>query len=404
MASSEDGRSADSQAAWWQSPLIYLDHNATTPPHPDVIETVARVSRTAFANPGSRHTGGRIARRVLDQSRQMIADVLHADPSEIVFTSGGTEANNLALFGFAAWRTGTFAAMDGEHPSIEEPLKQLETRGWSRRVIPMDHNGLPKGGTDILSVQHRQNVCATEVENATFLTMMLAHNETGVIRDLQPWSDKCQELRIPFHVDAVQAAGKMEVDFQASGATTMSIAAHKFRGPRGIGALLVRSGTRLPASTFGGHQEAGLRPGTEVTPLAAGMARALELWRHERDELTQRIRALRDRLEAGILAAVPGAFVHAAAVPRLPNTSNIAFPHCDGDALLVALDLKDVHASLGSACASGSSEPAPILLAMGCSPAIARASLRFSVGWTNTDAEIDAAVAKVKQVVSGVRS
>jgi cysteine desulfurase len=155
---------------------------------------------------------------------------------------------------------------------------------------------------------------------------------------------------------------------------------------------------------FGGHQEAGLRPGTEVTALAAGMARALGLWRLERDELTERIRRLRDRFEAGVLVAVPGSFVHAAAVPRVPNTSNIAFPGCDGDALLIALDLADVHASLGSACASGSSEPAPVLLAMGHAPEIARASLRFSVGWTNTTEEIDKAVCRVTEVVERIKA
>jgi cysteine desulfurase len=376
---------------------IYLDHNATTPPHPEVIETVARVSREAFANPGSRHAGGRIARRVLDESREIIGDVLGAAPSEIVFTSGGTEANNVALFGFARDRSGTFAAMDGEHPSIEEPLRQLESRGWARCVIPMTTDGLPDGGTDILSVGHRQNVCAT------FATMMLAHNETGVIRDIAPWSAECQELRIPFHVDAVQAAGRIEVNFQASGVTTMSIAAHKFRGPRGVGALLVRSGTKLPGLIFGGHQESGIRPGTELTPLAAGMAKALELWRSERQELTRRLASLRDRFEAGLLSEVPGAFVQAAAAPRLPNTSNIAFPGCDGDALLVALDLAGVCASLGSACASGSSEPAPILLAMGSSPEIARSSLRFSVGWTNTQWEIDEAIGRVRDFVGAIR-
>lgn len=374
---------------------IYLDHNATTPPHPEVIETVARVSRDAFANPGSRHAGGRIARRVLDESREMIGKVIGAAPSEIVFTSGGTEANNLALFGFARGRSGTFAVMEGEHPSIEEPLKELEGCGWKRRVISMDGDGLPVDDPAMLAAPDR---------STDFATMMLAHNETGVIRDLRRWADKCRELQIPFHVDAVQAAGRIDVNFRTSGATTMSIAAHKFRGPRGVGALLVRSGAKVPAMVFGGHQESGVRPGTEVTPLAAGMAKALELWRNEREELTQRITGLRDRFEAGVLAALPECLVHAATAPRLPNTSNIAFPGCDGDALLVALDLAGVCASLGSACASGSSEPAPVLLAMGCGPEVARASLRFSVGWTNTEEEIETAVNKIADVVRGVEA
>lgn len=368
--------------------MIDLDHNATTPPHPEVIETVARVAREAHANPGSRHAGGRAARRVLEQSRELIADVLGASPSEVKFTSGGTEANNLALFGFARGRPASFAVMDGEHPSIEGPLKELEGRGWTRCVIPIGPEGLPSG-VDL------------EAADVAFVAMLLAHNETGVIRDIRPWAERCRERQIPFHVDAVQAAGRIEVDFCASGATTMAIAAHKFRGPRGIGALLVREGARVPALMFGGHQEEGVRPGTESTALAAGMAKALELWRGERESLAARQAQLRDRLEAGVLATVPGAFVHAAGVRRLPNTTNIAFPGCDGDALLVALDLAGVCASLGSACASGSSEPAPILLAMGCSPEIARASLRFSVGWTTTEAEIDDAVRRIRGLMKG---
>ncbi len=380
--------------------MIDLDHNATTPSHPEVIETVARVARDAHANPGSRHAGGRAARRVLEQSRELIADVLGASPSEVKFTSGGTEANNLALFGFSRGRPAAFAVLDGEHPSIEGPLKELEGRGWTRCVIPMGAEGLPSGGTDILSVLHRQNVHATEV---AFVAMLLAHNETGVVRDVRPWAEAWRERQIPFHVDAVQAAGRIEVDFRASGATTMAIAAHKFRGPRGVGALLVREGARVPALMFGGHQEEGVRPGTESTALAAGMAKALELWRGERESLAARLAQLRDRLEAGVLAAAPGAFVHAAGVPRLPNTTNIAFPGCDGDALLVALDLAGVCASLGSACASGSSEPAPILLAMGCSPEIARVSLRFSVGWTNSVEEIDEAIRRIERAVAAVR-
>ncbi|QDT54106.1 Cysteine desulfurase [Caulifigura coniformis] len=373
---------------------IYLDHNATTPPLPEVVETVARISREAFANPGSRHAGGRVARRVLDEAREIIGQVLDAAPSEIVFTSGGTEANNLALFGFARGRSGTFAAMEGEHPSIEEPLKELEARGWRRCTIPMSPEGLPAVAAEMLS--------PPDGPSATigFATMMLAHNETGVIREVGPWGTECLGGRIPFHVDAVQAAGKVDVDFRASGATTMSIAAHKFGGPRGIGVLLVRTGSRLPAMAFGGHQESGMRPGTEVTSLAAGMAKSLELWQLDRDDRTRRLGALRDRFEAGVLAAVPGSFVHAAGAPRLPNTSNIAFPGCDGDALLVALDLAGVCASLGSACASGSSEPAPILLAMGCSESVARSSLRFSVGWTNTAEEIDDSVRRIAQVVA----
>lgn len=380
---------------------IYLDHNATTPVHPEVLEVVARVSRETFANPGSRHSGGRAARRVLEQSRETIADVLGAAANEVVFTSGGTEANNLAISGFARGRRGAFVALAGEHPSVEGPLQQLEGEGWRRCVVPMSTDGLIEEEGAGNACHTLSRVCHPEVE-VQFGAVLLAHNETGVIRDVAPWAEMCRERGIPLHVDAVQAAGRIPVNFATSGATTMAVAAHKFRGPRGIGALLVRSGTRLPATVFGGHQENGVRPGTECTALAAGMAKALELWRVEGEELAVRLKSLRDRFESEVLAAVPRAFVHAARAPRLPNTSNICFPGCEGDALLVALDLAGVCASLGSACASGSSEPAAILLAMGCSPEIARSSIRFSVGWTNTEAEIAEAVGRVGRVVGEV--
>jgi cysteine desulfurase len=382
---------------------IYLDHNATTPPHPEVVDTVARVSMEAFANPGSRHSGGRAARRVLEQSRELIADVLGAAAGEVMFTSGGTEANNLAISGFARGRRGAFAALAGEHPSVEGPLQQLEGEGWRRCVVPMSMDGLVEEEGAGNACHTLSRVCHPEVD-LQFGAVLLAHNETGVIRDVAPWAEFCRERRIPLHVDAVQAAARIEVNFAASGATTMAVAAHKFRGPRGIGGLLIRTGSRLPAAMFGGHQENGVRPGTECVALAAGMAMALELWRNERVELAARLMRLRDQFEAGVLAAVSGAFVHATGAPRLPNTSNIAFPGCEGDALFVALDLAGVCASLGSACASGSSEPAPILLAMGCSPEVARSSIRFSIGWTNSEDEITEAIGRIRRVVDALRA
>ncbi len=376
-------------------PAIYLDHNATTPPHPEVIELVAKVSREAFANPGSRHSGGRIARRVLEQARDAVATILGARSQEVLFTSGGTEANNLAVLGATRGRRGRFAVLDGEHPSLEEPLNQLEAEGWIRRRLPMDSFGRPLPET--------ADELARDAADLGLVVLQLAHNETGVLRDLSPWANLCSALTIPLHVDAVQAAGRMELNFGASGASTMSIAAHKFRGPRGMGALLVRAGVKLRPLMTGGHQESDLRPGTECPALAAGMARALELWVRERDELSSRLSRFRDRFEALLIAAIPEAVVHAAGVPRLPNTSNVAFPGVDGDALLVALDLAGVQASLGSACASGSSEPAPILMAMGCTREIARSSLRFSLGWTTTDSEIEDAVQRIARAVAACR-
>jgi cysteine desulfurase len=374
--------------------MIYLDHNATTPPHPDVVETVARLSRDAFANPGSRHAGGRQARRVLEQSREIVAQALRAQPDEIHFASGGTEANHLAIFGMSRGRSGAFLSVDGEHPSLAEPYRRLVAEGWSRHTLPLDSSGLP-----ILDGSLKDLPPTTG-----FAALQWAHNETGVIRDPRPLAEWCRSRQIPLHLDAVQAVGRIDVDFEASGATSLSLAGHKFRGPRGIGTLVVRRGVKLAPVIFGGHQENGLRPGTECTALAAGMARALELWNDEKALLSRHWRQLRDQLERGILAAIPGTFVHAATADRLPNTSNIAFPMCDGEALLVALDLAGVCASLGSACASGSAEPAPVLLAMGVPAHIARSSLRFSVGWTNTAGEIDNAVRIIAQTIHHLRA
>lgn len=373
--------------------LTYLDHNASTPPAPEVLEVMARVYREAYGNPGSRHAAGRAARRILEEARETIADVLHCDPRELVFTSGGTESTNLALQGLAAGRQGTFLVPPGEHPATEETLRQLESQGWTRWTAPITSDGL-------LETAALEDAPWSEIR---FATALLAHNETGVIQDLSRLSVLCREHRVPLHVDAVQAAGRIEVDFRSSGAATMSIAAHKFRGPRGIGALLLRESVNLTRTVFGGHQESGHRPGTECTALAAGMACALQLWKSDRDSLTAQISRLRDKLEAGLRERCAPAVVQGKMVPRLPNTLNIAFPGCDGDALLVALDLEGVCASLGSACASGSSEPAPILVAMHCPPEVVKSSLRFSLGWTTTDAEIDEALERITRVVQRLR-
>ncbi|MCA9109825.1 MAG: aminotransferase class V-fold PLP-dependent enzyme, partial [Planctomycetaceae bacterium] len=269
---------------------IDLDHNATTRPLPEVIETVARVSAEAYANPGSRHAAGRKARQVLEEARETVAEILHARPQEVVFTSGGTESTNLALLGFAAGRKGTVLLPPAEHPATEETVKDLLSKGWKRHTLPLDAEGR-------IPITTYDDVPWSEIKLATLL---LAHNETGVLQDITPITSRCAEHRIPLHVDAVQAVGKIDVDFHALGATTLALGAHKFHGPRGIGALLIREGTRLPATQFGGHQESGHRPGTECVPLAAGMATALRLWHDDRVQRTAHIRALRDRLQAGL--------------------------------------------------------------------------------------------------------
>ena len=372
---------------------IYLDNNATTQPLPEVIETVAQHLGESFGNPGSRHAAGRRARVVLEDSREMIARILGADPEEVIFTSGGTESTNLALFGLAAGNPGLVLTTAGEHPATTESITALAERGWSSRSLQVDQDGrlLPDELTTL------------PWDDIRLATVILAHNETGVVQDLDPLSKACHEHKVPWHVDAVQAVGKIPVDFHRLGATSLALGAHKFHGPRGIGALLLRDGCRLAPFEYGGHQEAGRRPGTEVVALAAGMARALESWDADRTARTDRIQAFRDRLQAGLETSAGPTVVNGHPDHRLPNTLNIAFPGLDGEAILVALDLEHVACSLGSTCSSGSAEPAPALVAMGRSEEVYRSSVRFSVGLENTFEEIDEAVRRVSDVVARLR-
>jgi cysteine desulfurase len=373
--------------------LIDLDHNATTRPWLEVVEAMDRAWRDAYGNPGSRHALGRRARQALESARETVAGILSASPREVVFTSGGTEATNLALLGLAEGRRGSIAAPRGEHPATEETIRTLETRGWSRAVIPLDSSGR----VDVPSLP------TLPWDRIRIATILLAHNETGVIQDIAPLAALCRERAVPLHIDAVQAVGKIDVDFRSLGAHTLSLGAHKFHGPRGIGALIIREGTRLAPVAFGGHQEGGRRPGTECVALAVGMAKALELWHADRERRTAQISAMRDNLERGLVERCTPAVVNGSRTHRLPNTLSIAFPGCNGEALLVALDLAGICCSLGSTCASGSAEPAPILVAMGCVPDAIRATLRFSVGADNDPAEIDEAVKRIAHVVNSQR-
>jgi len=372
---------------------IYLDNNATTRPLPEVIDAVSRHLDDDFGNPGSRHAAGRRARVVLEDARETIAAILGANPDEVIFTSGGTESTNLALFGFAAGDPGVILTTAGEHPATTESIEALRRRGWTTHVLAVDQGGrLQPGELETISW-----------DNCRLATVILAHNETGVLQDLGPLSRACRERDIPLHVDAVQAVGKIPVDFHQLDAASLALGAHKFHGPRGVGALLLRDGCRLAPFEYGGHQEAGRRPGTEVVALAAGMARALESWHADQAARTERIAVLRDRLQQGLEDQAGPTLVNGHPDHRLPNTLNIAFPGLDGEAILVALDLEQVACSLGSTCSSGSAEPAPALVAMGCAEEIYRASVRFSVGVENTIGEIDEAVRRIVGVVQRLR-
>ncbi|MBX3449152.1 MAG: cysteine desulfurase [Planctomycetaceae bacterium] len=372
---------------------IYLDGNATTPPLPEVLELMYELSSQAWGNPGSRHGFGRKARRVLEESRETIAEILDAEPEEVVFTSGGTESNNLAIFGLARGSRKRLVSPPGEHPATRQTCLALVQQGWSIAALPIDANGL-------IQRDEIENIVTGETG---LVTALVAHNETGILQNVAPLVERAADVGCPVHLDAVQAVGRIPVSFRELGSTTLSFAAHKFHGPRGIGGLLVRQGTRLTPVLHGGHQEAGLRPGTEPVILAAGMAHALSTWHRERATRIERMTRQRDELEQRLTANAGPLIVHGQSVSRIPNTSCIGFPEVDGEALLVNLDLEGIACSLGTTCASGSAEAAEVLLAMGVSPELAKSSIRFSLTALTTDAEIEAAAERISRVVARLR-
>jgi cysteine desulfurase len=381
---------------------IYLDHNATTSLHPDVEGVMQRAFREGLANPASQHRPGQKARRLLDDAREQIAALLGAELSgpqadRLVLTSGGTEANNLAVLGIARARTsgrpGHLIVSAMEHPSVIEPAELLLEQGWRLDALGVTGAGVIR--SDLLA----QRLTA----DTAVVSSMLANHDTGAIQPVAEMAAICQAAGVPLHTDAVQAVGKVPVHFRQLGVAALSVGAHKFRGPVGIGALLLRHDVAVAPLMVGGAQQGGLRPGTESVALTLGMAKALELAHAELEQHRAQVTRLRERFESGLRAGFPEVVVNAAAAARLPNTANVAFPGLDGQVLLVALDMAGVACSVGSACASGSTELSPTLRAMGLPSALVSSALRFSLGTTTTEAEIDEAVRRILEVCSRLR-
>jgi len=390
-------------------PPIYLDHNSTTPVLPEVAVAMAECQQSAFANPESQHELGRQARRVLEEAREGIAELLGANissrqPDRLTFTSGGTEANNLALFGLAGPGPASILISAIEHPSVSRPAEALARRGWWVKRIGASASGV----VDLEQFAAALQEADAAGQRPRLASLMLANNETGVLQPVELLAAAARDRGVPLHTDASQAVGKVPVDFRRLGVTALSCAAHKFHGPRGIGALLVRGDVAIEPLHWGGFHQHGLRPGTECVALAVGMHVALASFHREQAARCQRISLLRDRFEAAIRAAWPNIVIHGAAaagpagasVERLPGTSNISFPGFDRQALQMALDMAGVACSTGSACASGSREPSPTLLAMGLDESLAQSSLRFSLGATTTEAEIDGASKRILGVLA----
>jgi len=382
---------------------IYLDHNATAPMLPEVAEVMDRCHRAGYANPASAHSAGRRARQRLEEARERIAGILGADVTtsradRVIFTSGGTEANNLALRGLALARAphrepGRLIISAIEHPSIIGPAEYLQRQGWEVAKARVTRQG-------VVDLDHLRELID---EPTSLVSVMLGNNETGVLQPVKQLAGICELAGVPLHTDAVQVVGKLPVDFRRLGTAALTLSAHKLHGPRGIGALVLRHGVLLKPILFGGFQQEALRPGTESVALAAGLQMALEIWQREADSRATRMCKLRDRLEGLLLAGDEDLQIHGAGAPRLPHTTNVSFLGLDRQALLMALDLAGVACSSGSACASGSSEPSPVLVAMGCGEAAIQGSLRLSLGACTTAAEVDLAARRILLVVKDLR-
>ncbi|MFN2240089.1 MAG: cysteine desulfurase family protein [Thermoanaerobaculia bacterium] len=366
---------------------IYLDNNATTAIHPAALEAVADALRLGPGNASSVHREGQAARRLLEESRDAIASHLAATPREIVFTGGGSESNNTAIFGLVGrGNLSHIVTTSIEHPSVSEPIRELEARGCAVTRVGCGPDGAVDADAMIAALR----------DETTLVAMILAHNETGVIQPVERIGAEARARGIAVHVDAVQALGKMPLHVSDLNADTVSFSAHKLHGPQGIGALWIRTGRSLDPLVRGGAQERRRRAGTEPVALAAGFATAVGAIDFEEIE---RVRALRERFERRLFEAVPAARVNGRDAKRLPNTSNLVCPGGDGEAIQIALDLRGIAISTGSACSSGRVEPSRVLLAMGLSVEDAKSSIRISLGRTNTEEEIDRALAALVEVI-----
>jgi cysteine desulfurase len=372
---------------------FYFDHNASTPVSPEVLEAMTPVLGEVYGNASSIHHQGQAAKQRLEAARSQVARLIHAQPREIVFVSGGTEADNLAIFGTVRYSTRErkhVVTTAIEHPAVLAACAQLEREG-----VEVTRAGVGSDGV-VSPDDIRRALRPTTV----LISVMHANNELGVIQPIAEIARIAREAGVCFHSDGVQAVGKLPVDVEALGVDLYALTGHKIYGPKGAGALYVRNGTRLGAIQFGGHHERDRRPGTENVPGAAGLGAAAQWFQDNLEAETARLRALRERLEAGILERVPCSGVNCASAPRTPNTSNICFDGLDGEALVIALDLRGFAVSGGAACSSGAVEPSHVLTAIGLEPERARASIRFSLGRSNNAEQVDALI----DAVAAVRS
>ncbi len=372
--------------------FTYFDHNATTPLDERVLDAMLPFLREQYGNASSRHDLGITARRAIDRAREQVAALTNVRPVQVVFTSGGTEANNLFVKGAASvLKPSQIAVSAIEHPCVAKPALDLVRQGWKLRQLAVTHDG----AVDLADVD------AALKEPTGIVSVMLANNETGVIQDVAAIGERARRAKAWMHTDAVQALGKIAIDFEALNVHAMTLSAHKIYGPKGAGALIVDKRIELRPLLSGGGHEQGMRSGTENVPAIVGFGAACELAASRMNELAPRLEQLRGRVEKGLVSL--GAVIFGATAARVPNTSYFAFKGIDGETLVIELDKLGYGVAAGAACSSTSSEPSATLLAMGVAPDIARGAVRFSLGAANVPHEIDGFLIALNGLVKRLR-
>ncbi|MGH2271988.1 cysteine desulfurase NifS [Anaerohalosphaeraceae bacterium U12dextr] len=377
------------------SSVIYMDNNATTRVDPEVLQEMMPYLTDYYGNPSSMHTFGGQVGRAIRKARQQVAALLGCEPDEIIFTSCGTESDNAAILGTLSIvpHKRTVITTRVEHPAVLSPCRNLEQHGY--RIIEL---GVDKHGClNLAELESAIN------DDTAIVSIMYANNETGVIFPIEKIASICKAKGVPFHTDAVQAVGKIPLNLKASNIDMLSLSGHKLHAPKGIGVLYVRRGTRLSPYLLGGHQENNRRGGTENVPGIVALGKACELALRYLDEENTRVKALRDKLEARILATCPDCMVNGDSENRLPNTLNISFEYIEGESILMMLDRFGICASSGSACTSGSLEPSHVLRAMGVPFTAAHGSIRFSLSRYNTEQEVDFVAEKLPPIIHRLR-